>query len=257
MFRKFFNRNLSKFQIVSDLHLESNKLRVVDVIKPVADNLIVAGDVGDPADPNYDKFFNYASQNWKNVIYVPGNHEYYDHSGVLDIYRRNLMIGGIMGKYPNLHYLNNQKVVIDDVNIIGSILWSSPNSSETINDFHYIYCSNGEKMSLDGFRQMNKECIKFLDKEITESDDKTIVVTHFMPLLPTDLSNGKYVGEKYEKNYKYFGNELYDLMKKVDVWVSGHTHEIFEEEYEGTKWLCNPYGHLHEKLEYSPMVFEM
>ena len=76
-----------KFQYLSDLHLEfpSNKKWVKKNIKPIGDYLLIAGDTGYLTNSrknhiyeNYcDSFLKYCSDNWKQTILIPGNHEYY------------------------------------------------------------------------------------------------------------------------------------------------------------------------------------
>lgn len=249
------------FQIVSDLHLESNKLRILNIIKPIADNLIVAGDVGDPYDPNYKIFFDYVANNWKNVIYVTGNHEYYNYNKYVTLRMQDIdnTISMMLSQYPNVHFLNNKSIILDDIKIIGSTLWSSPYTTERINDFKYIYDDCGNSLTLEKFSEMNHNCIDYLKNEITDAESyrKVIIVTHFMPLISPDLSNSKYTGAQYESQYLYFGNKLYDVMEQIDLWISGHTHEVFDENIKGTRWCCNAFGHSHETLEYKPMVIDI
>ena len=84
-----------KFQYCSDLHLEfpdNYDLFIKEKkLKPAADNLIIAGDLAylyskiDIAkdifvvryEDRFDEAIQYLSDNWKNVIIIPGNHEYY------------------------------------------------------------------------------------------------------------------------------------------------------------------------------------
>lgn len=253
-------QTIENFQIVSDVHLESNKLKVLDIITPIADNLIVAGDLGCPSEPNYKLFFEYVTKNWKNVFYVPGNHEYYDLDSVniLNIDHINQIMESIASEYPNLYLLNNSSVKLGDITIIGSILWSKPDTTDNLTDFQYIYDTNGDTVTLDGYKQMNNNCINYLENEINDTSGKIIVITHFMPLFSSEWKNNNFINENSDDfNESYHGNNLHELVKKVDVWVSGHIHDVFNEEYKGTKWLCNAYGQYGENLEYKPMVFRI
>ncbi len=71
-----------KIQYASDLHLEfkenSNYLKQ----HPLAvsgEILVLAGDIGYIGDDNYSKhpFWDWTSENYRQVIVVPGNHEFY------------------------------------------------------------------------------------------------------------------------------------------------------------------------------------
>ena len=248
---------MPKFQIESDIHIESNERRVIDIIKPVAEYLILAGDIGQPVDENYHAFFEYVTSNWKKVIYVPGNHEYYDIIGIMTIKRTNKMMEDMSQKYNNLYYLNNDMIKIDDIIIIGSVLWSSPEYKDKLSDFKMNIFDDEGCITLERYRNLNKDCIKYLEETFKGIDDnqKVIVVTHFLPLMKREISNSKF--ENDPEIDSYLGNKLYHLINKANVWVSGHTHEKFEMDYKGTKWLCNPYGQLFEKMPYKAMTFEL
>lgn len=71
-----------KIQYASDLHLEfiENTLYLErSPIQPVADILLLAGDTGYLGDEVFVKhpFLDWASKNYKQVIVIPGNHEFY------------------------------------------------------------------------------------------------------------------------------------------------------------------------------------
>lgn len=70
-----------KIQYASDLHLEfaSNTLRLQrSPICAVGDILVLAGDIGYLGDETYVKhsFGDWASDNFRQVIVIPGNHEF-------------------------------------------------------------------------------------------------------------------------------------------------------------------------------------
>lgn len=248
---------MPKFQIASDIHIESNEQRVIDTLKPVAEYLILAGDIGQPVDSNYHTFFQYVTSNWKKVIYVPGNHEYYDTTGIMTINRTNLMIEDMAEKYDNLYYLNNGQVQIDDITIIGSVLWSSPEYKDKLTDFRMNIFDDEGCITLDRFKNLNRECIEYLEKTLNNIDDerKVIVITHFLPLMKTEIPNSKF--ENDPEIDSYLGNKLYHLINKANIWVSGHTHEKFDFNYKGTRWMCNAYGQLFEKIPYKDMTFTL
>jgi predicted MPP superfamily phosphohydrolase len=75
-----------KFQFASDLHLEfpeNWELFIKDpknVLNPVADNLLLAGDIfsgNKNCNRLKQEFAKYLQDNWKHVFVIPGNHEYY------------------------------------------------------------------------------------------------------------------------------------------------------------------------------------
>ena len=71
-----------KIQYASDLHLEFSEnysFLKRNPLKPVGDILVLAGDIGYLNDDNYrsHSFWDWASDNFSQVIVVVGNHELY------------------------------------------------------------------------------------------------------------------------------------------------------------------------------------
>lgn len=71
-----------KIQYASDLHLEFSdnySYLKLNPLKPVGDILILTGDIGYLNDDNYSKhpFWDWASDNYRQVIVAVGNHELY------------------------------------------------------------------------------------------------------------------------------------------------------------------------------------
>ena len=113
-----------KIQYASDIHLElSDNSRFIKSMpfEVVGDVLVFAGDTGYLRDwtlPNL-KFWKWASANYREVLLVPGNHEFYGNGDVQaygDCWNREIL--------PNVHYHQNKVVRIDDTDFILSTLWS-------------------------------------------------------------------------------------------------------------------------------------
>ncbi len=243
------------FQIVSDLHLEYNGAGAMKDIIPKAENLILAGDIGCPEQCSFSGFMSYVSNNWKNIIYVAGNHEYYDQSGRRTKNRTDELISDTIRQYKNIRFLNNSSCVIDHVKFIGSTLWCDP-----LGDKNYytalIHDDYGE-ISNKTLQSWNHTSINYLRNELENKDTNYIncVITHFLPLMNKDVPNSKYpVREVIDT---YFGNKLYDILPLSDAWVSGHTHQSFIIDYYGAKWVCNPYGYKNEIPDKKDMILEL
>lgn len=93
-----------KIQYASDIHLElSDNSRFIKSMpfEVAGDVLVFAGDTGylrDRTLPNL-KFWKWASANYREVLLVPGNHEFYGNGDVLaygDSWSREI--------FPNVHY---------------------------------------------------------------------------------------------------------------------------------------------------------
>lgn len=106
-----------KFQLFSDLHQEMG-----DSFSPPdsdADVIILAGDINTGL-----KGLQYAvkliKQLDKDVIYVPGNHEFYRYD--IGILREEMAL--FAKAHSRLHSLDNDMVTIHGVRFIGSTLWT-------------------------------------------------------------------------------------------------------------------------------------
>ena len=134
-----------KIAIASDVHLEFGDLILKN--EENADVLILSGDICVAADfhksdpygimengktNRYTDFFIRCANEFKNVIYVAGNHEHYngDYAETFTILRKYL------GSIPNLHILDKEHVTIDDVTFIGGTLWTDMNAQDPVTLAH-------------------------------------------------------------------------------------------------------------------------
>lgn len=111
-------------QYASDLHLEfeeNSKYLLNNPILPVADILILAGDIGylDHYTFSDHPFWDWASNNFKHVIITLGNHEFYSGFDV-----KNIELGAVGEIRKNIHWYYNKSIVIDDIEFIMTPLWS-------------------------------------------------------------------------------------------------------------------------------------
>ena len=245
-----------KFQVVSDIHLELREN--IPKIEQKTDYLFMAGDIGNYNKKSFTRFLDYVSSNWKRAFYIMGNHEYYKHVKE----KADKKYKKIIEKYDNIYILDrdNETIIIDNIVIIGCCLWSSPDYTNNLNDFKYIkktYPSGSvNKLRLKDMKVYNKIDIAYLKNTISNiSDDKKIIVmTHFMPLQNRDIIGTKYPNGVYDK---YYGNMLYDLVEKCDIWISGHTHQCYEQKIGKCRWISNAFGYPNENTEYSNNIYEI
>ena len=72
-----------KVRYFSDLHLEFIKPnKIEEFIRKIPSGIneicILAGDIGNPYQTNYNIFMKFISNNFKKTFYITGNHEYYN-----------------------------------------------------------------------------------------------------------------------------------------------------------------------------------
>lgn len=143
-----------RIQVASDLHLEfadPETLNVDEIVAPTgASILALVGDIGSPAKPIYGTFLAAMAARYEHVLVIAGNHEYYGGSApdaptMADL---AVMIREACAAHANVHFLDDDIVVIDGVRYVGSTLWSfvpealRKRCTKDMNDYHLIRTTN-------------------------------------------------------------------------------------------------------------------
>lgn len=237
------------FQIASDLHIEYKNNDVPDpltLITPVADYLILAGDIGSFYKINQlHKFLTELCKHFVKVFYIPGNQEYYTFKEYKTLPFLSLLnrIREIENDICNLFVLNRASIVIDDICITGCTLWSKPE----IEIPKYIVRINGINNQI--YEQNHKNDLEYIEKMIkyTQNNNlKLLVVTHYCPTYKV-LENVK----KKDRYISLYVSNLDNLLtsQKVNTWVCGHIHKNFDFYTEnGTRVVGNQKGKLKDKI---------
>lgn len=204
-----------KFQYVSDIHFEYNeKIKII----PDSENLIIAGDLGNPFNKGFFKFFSYVSPMFKKIIFVAGNHDLHEscvYNDFLYNYCKN-QINDVCRQFDNVYFLDNDyHIHNNDIVIIGTPLWT--------------HLSSNLKLSKKEYELHNKkhfESVKFIEDICKKYENKKIiVVSHYVPTLR--LIEGKYKLNG-DVNSKWVTN-LENVMSKysnINAWICGHTHSV-------------------------------
>lgn len=236
-----------KIQYASDLHLEfadnwhylkRNPLQVA------GDVLVLAGDIGYLGDDNYSKhpFWDWASDNFRQVIACMGNHEFYKYYDI-----STLRDGFCMEIRPNVHSYYNSVVTIGEVDLIVSTLWSHIDLKQAcqtergVSDFRRILF-NGDLLTFADFNREHKRCLAFVKKAVAESKAKhKIVVTHHVPsfkmLCPAHKDspiNGAFTVELGD----------YIAGSGIDYWIYGHSHYNVAVQIGATQCVSNQLGYV-------------
>ena len=243
-------------QVISDIHLELRQaVRPETIIKPRCSDgvLILAGDIGKPHPDTLSPFLDYCCSKWAHVLYVAGNHEFYGKKHTRESTLAELR--NYQTTRPNLKFLDRDIVTIDGQRFLGCTLWcdAKPFMQYAINDFNWIKQGTTFNIKLIDTSDMAKWHMTDLEwlKANVQKDD--IVITHFMPLSTTDLIElgHKSLYPPSELDMYYGNTDCYDLIKVPKLWISGHTHQSFDVQTDGARWVCNPYGYPSERSTYN------
>ena len=205
-----------KIKLVSDLHLEFSDINIQNTDN--CDVLILGGDIcvaqdlhdhpelvnssdqaaiaagtglgrRQQAAQRYRDFFKRCSFQFPHVIYIMGNHEFYNGKffAGIDYMREEL------AKYPNIYMLEQDTKIIDDVTFVGATLWTDMNRGDPLtmhaiegmmNDFRII--RNDKRsfatMSARDVADRHARTLGYFRSVLAEQHDrKFVVVSHHSP----------------------------------------------------------------------------
>ncbi len=233
-----------KIQLASDLHLDmlgaAKSAWTVIRPEPDADLLVLAGDI-DSAANALTRF-----KDWPvPILYVPGNHEFYDHDW--PSVRTELQA---QSKGVHIHVLDNRRLDFGGVRFLGCTLWtdfalpgqdpkrSMHRAKLTMNDFHLIGNVTGTFMPADSIAD-HQHSKSWLSRELLEPfDGPTVVVTHHAPH-PNSI-HPKYADDPLNAA---FASDLTPLLVHADLWIHGHVHDSFDYDQDGCRVIANPAGY--------------
>ena len=239
-----------KIQYMSDLHmelLENSRYIKAKEFDVVGDVLVLAGDtfyLRDIIAPQ-KRFWNWASKNFRQVLLVPGNHEFYSNG---DVTARGDSWQWMFRE--NVGYYYNKVVRIDDTDFILTTLWSKIPVQYMyhvhwgMNDFRQIMY-DGRRFQPEDFNAEHEKCLKFLKQAVNESTAKHIVVvTHHLPTL-------KVVAAQHQGSFLNgaFATELGNFIaySRIDAWIYGHSHTNIDATIGNTRIVCNQLGYVYYK----------
>lgn len=239
-----------KIQFASDLHLEfydNSRWLKENPLIPVGDILILAGDISYLGDEIYSRhpFWNLCSENFKETIVVPGNHELYKCFDIND-----LTEGWELKIRDNVRAVYNKVVHYGAIDLICSTLWAEIPLREAyftekgVTDFRRIK-DGGRLLSWERFNEEHRRCVDFISKSVVDSKEKTkIVVTHHVPSfqLMADEFQGSMINGAFTSDLDKMIESL-----PIDYWIYGHSHRNIETEIGGTAMLTNQLGYVFAK----------
>jgi predicted MPP superfamily phosphohydrolase len=224
--------------LISDIHLEFAPW----TLNQTGDILVIAGDLGRAIDESYKIFLADVAQKYRHVILISGNHECYKTT----IDNGEAQIRNAVADLPNVHYLQCESIVIDEIEFLGCTLWSHLDTRLwSINDGCSI-----KKFSIKQYKELHRTHRDWLTERLNEpTSRKRVVVTHHLP-------SYKCIDPKYvnDCSNQFFASHLDDLVPKATLWLAGHTHSPITCQIGGTFVFINPRGYPGENPgDYEPV----
>ena len=189
------------------------------------------------------------------VVFVAGNHEYY-HAGYTESLARSREVAAGI---ENLHFLENDEVMINDVVFGGATLWTDFElmghrpfvvhyCELMMNDYHEIAFTRQPRrarLRVPHTVKFHRDSRKFIEDFLARHcRSRTVVVTHHAP--------SRYsIAPRFENDISSaaFASDLAASMieRGPAVWVHGHVHDRFDYKLGKTRVLCNPRGYPGER----------
>jgi predicted phosphodiesterase len=221
-----------KLVFISDLHLCWHREPVMFINSlEDGDVLCISGDI-EPKD--WKQVFEAFSKKYKHVVFVAGNHDYYDSNRS----KVNNRFVRLQHYFPNIHWLNNSSVTIEGQRFVGTTLWWNKPSSPVLQ----LYCRTSLRdfTKIEGYNKWHSEACdksrKYLSEAIKETD---IVLTHHCPREELFLECDTMIKPCYITDMSF-------LKVKPKIWAFGHTHKNVQETIDNTLYINGGFGYYGE-----------
>lgn len=271
---------MTAIQIVSDLHLEFRGYNFKNIIKPSAPILCLLGDIcACSTDDDWDvytQFIKYISPQFKYILHIPGNHEYYTTTKNLTKFNTMSYINSKIKRFaksmPNVFFLNNNTLRLNlnskNYVFIGTTMWTGilkKNRNEiqnSMNDYCSIYYLNEkpkseeDKVDWKSIRRYNVEdmskihikSVRYVIKELknTNPSDNVVILTHHKIYRSKPLYD--IISHAYETDL--FPN-IIKPQKNLKLIAYGHTHVKDDRVIEKVRIVSNPKGYPNQQTKYN------
>ncbi len=243
-----------RLQYTSDLHIDINKYdNWKKFLVPSAEVLVLAGDIAQADNHKLSKFLKWCTSldgGWKTVIFLPGNHEYYQKRNSKNSIEETDEKLRTMCEASGVIFAQELDIQIPgtEYHLLACTLWTNIDQHEAtvrqrMSDFSKI-----PGLDIMKWKELNKRHLEWLQAKIEQYGKKSIVVTHHSPLL-YGTSKPEHEGTSGDRG---FVNDLPHLVEKVGCWIFGHTHHKTNLLHEGVPVLSNPAGYRGEHKNYDP-----
>jgi predicted phosphodiesterase len=244
-----------RIQIISDIHLELRNNRYPKIQRK-APNIALLGDIGKPFSSVYRRLVHDLSRRFHNVIIVAGNHEFYStKQKKITVSQVRDRIREIADSYPNVHFLDNNSLMLDGVRILGCTLWTDipaevwPTARRKMNDYRMCFIEKyadlnvGVPLAPHHTVFWHDESVSWLKRELGAPGHKetpTVILTHHCPY---DKGTSAAVWDTNDLQCCYFSDLSSMFSSPIVAWGYGHTHYPFDRHITGVRVVSNPLGY--------------
>jgi UDP-2,3-diacylglucosamine pyrophosphatase LpxH len=230
-----------RIQPLSDLHLEFDEdegERFARSVPVMGDVLVLGGDILPLRRASQIReTLGWFCHRFPQVVYVPGNHEYYKTSPAL----ASELLRTCAHDFSNLHVLDAAVATIGRTRFVGATLWFPFTEDEDIYrrfiaDFALI------QDFVPWVHQTHALHLAFLERTVQPGD---VVITHHVP-------HPRSIAPQFHRdplNRFFVAEDAAPLVERSEVplWIHGHTHVSFDYRIGGTRVICNARGYPGEQ----------
>lgn len=258
---------MTKLRVMSDLHLEFSYFTVPSLPEDKDTILVLAGDIGiiNKKKLQLEKYLSFlqeCSDQFKDVILVLGNHEYWYGSiretpVKVEEHLKELSLS-------NVHLLNDSHFEVPDQNlaILGTTLWTSGNNSSPFSQLDWTLMRDSRvirhgsphqpfqrKFSVQDLAVQHSYGKHFLREETKKQQEKgnrVVWVTHHAPSQKS-IPN-RFKGNNLSCFFATPEMEYEILNSSPELCIHGHIHDSFDYLVQGddgpsSRVICNPRGY--------------
>lgn len=269
------------FRLFSDIHLDFDAgehenpvphlWQPIELPEDLESTLLLAGDLWVDNRPfkQYEgvAWIELVAKRFKHVVLILGNHDYWHGSldRAPDKAKESITKLGL----TNVHLLERDTIVIDNVKIVGTTLWTSFNkghplvlyqAGQMMNDYHQMTVGTGQIRRKCKPQDVYNTYLKSYDWLTKAAKRDTpgqglLIMTHMAPSYQS-INEMYRVPHQETMNFLYYSDLDYTVLDiAADVWVHGHTHVPRAYMIGATHVMCNPRGYAgHEDTGYNPRM---
>ena len=236
-----------QIKFLSDLYLDREPLPLEEY-PTVGGILVLSGNIAKAVmKRKWLPFISWCSENFDHVIYVFGSYEHHDSSIVVSHDRVKAELAN--NQIGNVHVLENESIVIDDVVFIGATLWGDYGDGNTntlelirhrVSDFINIRTGKPAAPYNRLFKpsealEMHRSSVEYVlcsSREAKQSGLKSVIVTHHVPICPPARSE---LSSSYSSDLRDVINDSQPV-----AWIHGGMSMPRETQVGTTRVVNNP-----------------